>query len=48
MMANEKSVVATVNALVRNPPLVLLTSIITLAIGLALVIGHNGREHRVG
>jgi len=41
MMANKKSVVATVNALVRNPPLVLLTSVITLAIGLALVIGHN-------
>ena len=41
MMANKKSVVATVNALVQSPPLVLLASVITLAIGLALVVGHN-------
>jgi len=41
MMANKKSVVATVNAWVRSSPLMLLTSGITLAIGLALVIGHN-------
>jgi hypothetical protein len=41
MMANKKSVIATVNALVRSPPLVLLTSVIALAIGLALVVGHN-------
>jgi len=41
MSANKKGVIDTVRALLQSPPIVLLTSIITLAIGLALVIGHN-------
>jgi hypothetical protein len=40
-MANKKSIVATMNALIRNPPLLLYVDIINLAVGLALVIGHN-------
>ncbi len=41
MIANKKSVVATVNVWMRSSALMLLTSVITLAIGLALVVGHN-------
>jgi hypothetical protein len=41
MMANKRNVIDAINELMRSPPIVLLTSIITLAIGLALVIGHN-------
>ena len=41
MLANKRSVIPTVRALLQSPPIVLLTSIIALAIGLALVIGHN-------
>ncbi len=41
MGASKKGTIATVNEWVQSPPLMLLTSVITLAIGLALVIGHN-------
>jgi hypothetical protein len=41
MMANKRNVIVAINELMRSPPIMLLTSIITLAIGLALVIGHN-------
>jgi hypothetical protein len=38
---NRKSTITTVNEWMRNPPLMMLTGVITLAMGLALVIGHN-------
>jgi hypothetical protein len=41
MGASKKGTIATVNEWVQSPPLMLLTSVTTLAIGLALVIGHN-------
>ena len=41
MMAHKQSAVAAVNALVRNPPLLLLAEVIGLAAGLAMVLGHN-------
>lgn len=41
MMAHKQSTIATVNALVRNPPLLLFVDLIGLAGGLAMVIGHN-------
>ena len=41
MMANKRTAVATINALLRNPPLMLLVDIVSLVTGLALVIGHN-------
>ena len=41
MMAHKQSAVAAVNALVRNPPLLLLAEVLGLAAGLAMVLGHN-------
>jgi hypothetical protein len=37
----KRSAVATVNEWMRNAPLMLLTSAVTLTLGLAMVIGHN-------
>ena len=41
MMAHKQSAVATVNALIRNPPLLLFVEVLGLAAGLAMVLGHN-------
>ena len=41
MSANKQQALKTVNEWVRSPPLMMLTSVITIALGLALVIGHN-------
>ena len=41
MMTRKQSAIATVNALIRNPPLLLLAEVLGLAAGLALVLGHN-------
>lgn len=41
MMARKQSAVAAMNALIRNPPLLLYVEVIGLAAGLAMVIGHN-------
>ena len=41
MMTRKQSAIATVNALIRNPPLLLLAEVLGLAGGLALVLGHN-------
>ena len=41
MSANKQQALETVNEWVRSPPLMMLTSAITLALGLALVVGHN-------
>lgn len=41
LSANRKSAISTVNDWMRSPPLVLLTGVITLSLGLALVLGHN-------
>jgi hypothetical protein len=41
MMAHKQSAVAPVNALNRNPPLLLPAEVLGLATGLAMVLGHN-------
>ncbi|HYM03731.1 MAG TPA: hypothetical protein VET85_12345 [Stellaceae bacterium] len=41
MMARKESALAAVNSVVRNPPLLLLAAVIGLAIGLAMIIGHE-------
>lgn len=41
MMAQKRSAVATINALVRNPPVLMYVNIIGLAAGLGMVLGHN-------
>jgi len=41
MIANRRTTIDAVNALVRNPSLVLLAGIFAVAVGLGLVIGHN-------
>lgn len=41
MMARKQSAVATMNALIRNPALLLYVEAIGLATGLAMVVGHN-------
>ena len=41
MMAHKQSAVATVNAVIKNPPLLLLAEVLGLAAGLAVVLGHN-------
>jgi hypothetical protein len=41
MMAHKQSAVATVKALIRNPPFLLLAEVLGLAAGLAMVLGHN-------
>ena len=41
MMTRKQSAVATVKALIKNPPLLLLVEVLSLAGGLAMIIGHN-------
>jgi hypothetical protein len=41
MMTRKQSTVATIKALIRNPPLLLFVEALGLAAGLAIVIGHN-------
>ena len=41
MMAHKQSAVATVNALIRNPLLLLPAEVLGLAAGLGMVLGHN-------
>jgi hypothetical protein len=41
LMARKQSAVAAINALIRNPPLLLLVEVLGLAVGLAMIIGHN-------
>ena len=41
MSANKQRALKTVSEWVRSPPLMMPTSVITLALGLALVVGHN-------
>ncbi len=41
MMANRKTMIDAVNALIRSPPLVLLAGVFAVAVGLGLIIGHN-------
>ena len=41
MMARKQSTIATMNALIRNPPLLLFVEVIGLTAGLAMVLGHN-------
>jgi hypothetical protein len=41
LMARKRDTIAAVNALVRNPPLLLLVEVLSLALGLAMVLGHN-------
>jgi len=41
MMARKKSSVATMRALIENPPLLLFIEAIGLAAGLAMIVGHN-------
>jgi hypothetical protein len=41
MMTREQSAVATIRALIGNPPLLLFVEVVGLAGGLAMIIGHN-------
>src|SRR5271165_1821490 len=41
MSSHRDATVEAVSALVHSPPAVLITGVITLAIGLAIVLGHN-------
>jgi hypothetical protein len=41
MMANKRTTVAAVNAMIRNPAIILLAAIVGLAMGLAIMVGHN-------
>ncbi|MGP0093187.1 MAG: hypothetical protein ACLPKB_25080 [Xanthobacteraceae bacterium] len=41
MIARKQSAVATVRALIGNPPLLLFAEMLGLAAGLAMVLGHN-------
>ena len=41
MMTRKQSTVATLKALIANPPLLLLVEVLGLAGGLAMIIGHN-------
>jgi hypothetical protein len=41
MMTRKQSAVATMKALIRNPPLLLLVEVLGLASGLAMILGHN-------
>jgi hypothetical protein len=41
LMAHRQSAIATVNALISNPPLLLFVEVLGLAAGLAMVLGHN-------
>lgn len=41
MMSRKQSAVATINAVVRNPPVLMYVSINVLAAGFGMVLGHN-------
>ena len=41
MMTRKQSAVATIKALIGNPPLLLLVEVLGLASGLAMILGHN-------
>jgi hypothetical protein len=41
MMANKRTTVAAVHAMIRDPAMILLAAIVGLAMGLAIVVGHN-------
>jgi hypothetical protein len=41
LMTHKQSTVASVKALIRNPPLLLLVEVIALIAGLAMVLGHE-------
>ena len=41
MMTRKQSAVATMKALIGNPPLLLLVEVLGLASGLAMILGHN-------
>jgi ribose/xylose/arabinose/galactoside ABC-type transport system permease subunit len=41
MVANRRTMVDAVNALIRDPPLVMLSGVIAVGLGLGLVIGHS-------
>jgi len=41
MMTRKENAVATIMALIANPPLLLFVELISLACGLAMIIGHN-------
>jgi hypothetical protein len=41
MMTRKQNAVATVKAIMANPPFLLFAEIISLACGLAMIIGHN-------
>jgi len=41
MMTRKRGAVATVKALIGNPPLLLFAEVVGLAGGLAMIIGHN-------
>ena len=41
MMPRKQTTVATIKALVGNPPLLLFVEVLGLAAGLAMIIGHN-------
>jgi hypothetical protein len=41
MMANRETMVDAVRTLIRSPPLMLLSGVIAVGVGLGVVIGHN-------
>jgi len=41
LMTHKQDVIAAVNGLIRNPPVLLLAEVLGLAAGLAVVLGHN-------
>jgi hypothetical protein len=41
LMGQKQRTVETVNALIRNPPLLLFVEVLALIAGLAMVLGHN-------
>ena len=41
MMIRKQSTVATIQALLRDPPLLLFVEVVGLAAGLAMIVGHN-------
>jgi hypothetical protein len=41
MGAHKQATVETITALIHNPPLLLLTGIVALVAGLAMILGHN-------
>ena len=41
MLIHKQATVETVTALVHNPPLLLVAGVIAVAVGLALIVGHN-------